>query len=85
VASNEVAEQMSQKLSNGLKSLGTVVSYFTSSTHFSKDKFESAEILVTTVNMWRDIGCTLGKRFKIFCKCIFSSNKCVSHIYTYVR
>lgn len=85
MASNEVAEQMSQKLGNGLKSFGTVVSCCTPCTQFSKDNFECTEILVTTVNLWRDIACALGKRCKIFCKCIFSSNKCVSHIYTLIR
>jgi len=77
-----MAEEVSQKLGNGLKSLGTVVSCLTPSTHFSEDSFESTEILVTTVNMWRDIVCTLGKRCKIFCKCTFCSNKVHSHIYT---
>jgi hypothetical protein len=85
VASNEVAEQMSQKLDNGLKSLGTVVSCFTPSTHFSKEIFESTEILVTTASTWRDIACTLGKRCKVFCKCIFCFNKCDCHIYTHIR
>jgi hypothetical protein len=80
-----MAEEISRKLDNGLKSLGTVVSCFTPSTHFSKDSFESTEILVTTVIMWRNIVCTLGKRCKIFFKCIFCSNKGHSHIYTYIR
>jgi ABC-type microcin C transport system permease subunit YejB len=79
VASNEMAEEVSQKLGDGLKSLGTVVSCFTTATHFSKDSFESTEVLVTTVNMWRDVVCTLGKRCKIFFKHIFCSNKGHSH------
>lgn len=82
MASDEAAEEISQKLGNALKSLGTVVSCLTSSTHFSEDSFESTEILVTTVSMWRDIVCTLGKRCKIFYKCIFCANKGHSHIYT---
>jgi len=77
-----MAEEISQKLGNELKSLGTVVSCLTASTRFSKDCFESTEILVTTVNMWRDIVCTLGKKCKIFFKCIFCSIKGHSHIYT---
>jgi len=77
-----MAEEISQKLRNELKSLGTTVSCLTPSTHFSKDNFGSTEILVTTLNMWRDIVCTLGKRCKIFCKCIFCYSKGHSHIYT---
>jgi hypothetical protein len=77
-----MAEEISQKLGNELKSHGTVVSCLTPSTHFSEDSFQSTEILVTTVNMWRDIVCTLGKRCKIFCKYIFCSIKDDSHIYT---
>jgi len=77
-----MAEEISQKVGNELKSLGTVVSCLTPSTHFSKDSFGSTEIIVTTVNMWKDIVRTLGKRCKVFCKCIFCSNKGHNHIYT---
>jgi hypothetical protein len=81
VASNKMAEEISQKLANGLKPLGTVVSC-TASTRFSKDSFESTEILVTTVNMWRDIVCTLGKRCKIFVN-LFSVPIKVTTIFTH--
>lgn len=61
MASKEAAEQMSQKLANRLESHKIVVRCYTATTHFSKANFESTQILVTTVNVWRDVVHALGK------------------------
>jgi precorrin isomerase len=70
VASKESAEHMSQKLADSLESLKIVVRCSTTTTDLSKTDFETVQILVTTVNVWRDISHTLGKRCKIFCSVI---------------
>ncbi|XP_021940877.1 activating signal cointegrator 1 complex subunit 3-like isoform X3 [Zootermopsis nevadensis] len=60
VGSKEAAEQASQKLANRLESHKIVVSCYTASTHVTKANFESAQILVTTASVWRDIAHVLG-------------------------
>lgn len=64
MGSKEAAEQASQKLANRLESHKIVVSCYTASTHVTKANFESAQILVTTASVWRDIAHVLGNCLK---------------------